>query len=464
MNNFETALEKSKLTRSMWLLWILSAGLIALDGFDFFIIGIALPFIKQDFHLSTTEVGEVAVAAIVGALLGSLILGPLTDKIGRQKMLIIDVLIFLIASIGTALAWDGYSLIFFRFLIGVGIGADYPITVAYITENVPSRFRGKMVIGAFTFQAVGALLGALTGIIVIELCQIFFPNNSLFPIQYGWRLMLSIGLFLAILIGFLRLIFLLESPHYHIVRGEYEEAQLAARKLLEQQINITPESDPQPYVQKLSYTALFLPQYLKNTLLASLPWFIQDIATYGIGIFTPTIIATLAFQAQDNFLLRQIHSAQGSALVDIFLIIGFLIAVLLVDQVGRFFLQISGFIGMAIGLYLLAISGDNNSFNTGNLTLIFTGFFWFNLFMNAGPNATTFLLSGEVFPPAIRASGAGLSAGIAKMGAVVGVFFLPILQEKLGLSVLLYGLVAFCVLAAILTYLLKVDLKSEKQS
>jgi MFS family permease len=463
MNNFETALETSKLTRSMWLLWVLSAGLIALDGFDFFIIGIALPFIQQDFQLSTTEVGGVAVAAIVGSLLGSLILGPITDQIGRQKMLIIDVIIFLIASIGTALAWDGSSLIFFRFLIGIGIGADYPITVAYITENVPSRFRGKMVIGAFTFQAVGALFGALTGILIIELCQNFFPNNSLFPIQYGWRLMLLIGLLLAILIGFFRLIFLLESPHYHIVRGEYEEAQLAARKLLEQQINITPESDPQPHAQKLNYTALFLPQYLKNTLLASLPWFIQDIATYGIGIFTPTIIATLAFQAEDNFLLRQIHSAQGSALVDIFLIIGFLIAVLLVDKVGRFSLQIIGFIGMAIGLYLLAMSGDENSFNTGNLTLIFTGFLWFNLFMNAGPNATTFLLSGEVFPPAIRASGAGLSAGIAKIGAVLGVFLLPILQEKLGLSILLYSLVTFCFLAAILTYLLKIDLNLEQQ-
>ena len=78
--------------------------------------------------------------------------------------------------------------------------------------------------------------------------------------------------------------------------------------------------------------------------------------------------------------------------------------------------------------------------------------------MNAGPNSTTFLLSGEVFPTAIRASGAGLSAGIAKTGAILGVFILPIWQEKLGLSTLLYGLVGCCIVAAILTYLLKVDL------
>ena len=458
MSNFETVLNQSKLTRSMWLLWILSAGLIALDGFDFFIIGIALPFLEKDFNLSSPEIGAVAVAAIAGSLTGSLVLGPITDKVGRQKMLLIDVLIFLVASAGTALAWNGYSLIIFRFLVGVAIGADYPITVSYITENVPFRLRGRMVIGAFTFQAVGALLGAFTGIIVIKCGQIFLSNSSLFFIQYSWRLMLAVGLLLAILIGFFRLQFLLESPLYYIARGEYEEAQLAATELLEKQIKITSETDPQPPANELNYTALFSSKYLKNTLLASVPWFLQDISTYGIGIFTPTIIATLAFQSQDNFLLRQINSAQGSAFVDIFLILGFLIAVLLVDKIGRFTLQIVGFLGMAIGLYLLAISGGNHEVNTQNLTLIFTGFFLFNLSMNAGPNSTTFLLSGEVFPTAIRASGAGLSAAIAKAGAILGVFILPIWQEQLGLATLLYGLVGCCIVAAILTYLLQIDL------
>ncbi len=462
MSNFVKVLDESKLTRSMWLLWILSAGLIALDGFDFFIIGIALPFLEKDFNLSSTQIGSIAVAAIAGSLIGSLVLGPITDKIGRQKMLLIDVFIFIVASAGTVVAWDAYSLIFFRFLVGIGIGADYPITVSYITENVPSRLRGKMVIGAFTFQAVGALLGALTGIITIECCQIFLPTTSLFIVQYGWRFIFAIGLLFAILIGIFRLQFLLESPIYHIARGEYQEAQLAATELLGKKIKITPKTDPQPQNKKVNYTDLLSSKYLKNTLLASVPWFLQDIATYGIGIFTPTIIATLAFQSQDDFLLRQVHLAQGSAIVDIFLIIGFLIAVLFVDKIGLFALQIIGFLGMAIGLYLLAISGNNNLLETHNLIFIFSGFFLFNLSMNAGPNATTFLLSGEVFPTAIRASGAGLSAGIAKSGAVVGVFLLPILQEKVGLSILLYSLGAFCIIAAILTYLLRVDIAKDK--
>ena len=77
--------------------------------------------------------------------------------------------------------------------------------------------------------------------------------------------------------------------------------------------------------------------------------------------------------------------------------------------------------------------------------------------MNAGPNSTTFLLSGEVFPTSIRATGAGLAASIAKSGAILGTFFLPILQEELGVSLLLYILAFCCFLAGIITYLLRIE-------
>ncbi|MGH2415682.1 MAG: MFS transporter, partial [Microcystaceae cyanobacterium] len=73
--SFEQRLDASPITRTMWLLWALSAGLIALDGFDFFIIGVAIPFLKRDFSLSSPEIGAVAVAAIAGSLFGSLTLG-----------------------------------------------------------------------------------------------------------------------------------------------------------------------------------------------------------------------------------------------------------------------------------------------------------------------------------------------------------------------------------------------------
>jgi MFS family permease len=455
--SFQARLDVAPLTRVMKLLWALSAGLIALDGFDFFIIGVALPFLQQDFRLSSTDMGTIAVAAIAGSLVGSLLLGPLTDRVGRQQMLIADVVLFVIATAGTTLAWDTLSLIGFRFLVGVAIGADYPISVAYITENVPSRLRGRMVISAFTFQAVGALLGALTGLAVIALLPQFFPDDLPTIVHWAWRCMLGVGLILAIAVGIFRFTFLLESPRYYMARGDYDAASKAATILLEEPIRLTPETDPRDRESTLPYTALFSAQLRRNILFAALPWFLQDIATYGIGIFTPTIIGVLAFANENNFLSRQFASAQGSAIVDLFLIGGFLLAIALIERVGRVKLQIGGFIGMAIGLVILAVSNRVSVDATNQIALVFSGFLIFNLCMNAGPNSTTFLLSGEVFPTSLRASGAGFAAAVAKAGAVLGTFALPILQQQWGVAPLLLGLALICLLAAGLTYLFRIE-------
>ncbi len=457
---FQANLNSSDLTRPMWMLWILSAGLIALDGFDFFVIGVAMPFIQRDFGLSAGWVGAIATAALVGALVGSLTLGPITDKVGRQRMLVIDIGLFIVASAATALAWNAWSLLIFRFLVGVGIGADYPISVAYITENMPARLRGRMVIGAFSFQSVGALLGALAGWIIIWGFQQTAPDLAT---GYAWRWMLGVGIALSVLVGGLRLLFLLESPSYYLAKGEYAAASEAASQLLEKSVVLKPDSpsgvDKQAAAStSLSYGDLFSSAYIRQTALASIPWFLQDIATYGIGIFTPTIIATLAFSQESSLLMREMASARGAAMVNVFLVVGFLIAVLLVDRVGRIPLQIVGFIGMAVGLCLLSFSGSTQ------IGLLFTGFIVFNLMMNLGPNSTTFLLSGEVFPPAIRASGAGLAGAIAKLGAVLGALGLPVLQESVGVAGLLRSLALICILAAAITYSLRTAATSQPLS
>ncbi|MEO0768920.1 MAG: MFS transporter [Cyanobacteria bacterium J06649_4] len=482
---FQAKLDSSSLTRPMWMLWILSAGLIALDGFDFFVIGVAMPFIRRDFGLSAGWVGAIATAALVGALVGSLTLGPITDRVGRQRMLIVDIGLFIVASLATALAWNAWSLLFFRFLVGVGIGADYPISVAYITENTPARFRGRMVIGAFSFQAVGAVLGAVVGWLTLLVYQRIAPELA---IEYAWRWMLGVGVVLSLVVGGLRLLFQLESPSYHLAKGEYQEAAEAASQLLGQEIELQPnlqncqdsgvnsDSDRTgTKTDRLGYRDLFSPRYRQQSAIAAIPWFLQDIATYGIGIFTPTIITAITNNGSpptqaplsvsstaqtplsqslieqsstiQTLLTQEIASARGAAIVNVFLILGFLFAILFINRIGRIPLQITGFVGMALGLIILSFAG-----NAQHIGLLFAGFILFNFTMNLGPNATTFLLSGEVFPPAIRASGAGLASGIAKAGAVLGALGLPIIQATVGLTQLLQGLALICLLAAAITY------------
>src|SRR5262249_44541881 len=146
-------------------------------------------------------------------------------------------------------------------------------------------------------------------------------------------------------------------------------------------------------------------------------WFLQDLSTYGIGIFTPTILATLVGASIEHprntaeLMQSDILATKGAALIDVLLIVGIVCAVLLVDRVGRIRLQVMGFIGCAVGLLLAALS--LHAGGTVAFVLVFTGFMLFSFMTNIGPNAMTYLIAGEVFPISIRGVGAGFAASFA---------------------------------------------------
>jgi MFS family permease len=199
----------------------------------------------------------------------------------------------------------------------------------------------------------------------------------------------------------------------------------------------------------------------RATILASVPWFLQDLGTYGIGIFTPTILAAAVGANSDHarsiadLIANDITAAKGAALITSLLIVGIIFAVLLADTVGRISLQILGFLGCAVGLVLAALS--SNFIGGTQLLLIFAGFMLFNFMTNLGPNAQTYLLAGEVFPTAIRGKGAGFAAAFAKVGAVTTAFLFPILLDTIGTQALLYGLVAVSILGAIVTWMFRIE-------
>jgi putative MFS transporter len=193
----------------------------------------------------------------------------------------------------------------------------------------------------------------------------------------------------------------------------------------------------------------------------SVPWFLQDLGTYGIGIFTPTILAAAVGANSDHarsvadLIANDITAAKGAALITSLLIVGIIFAVLLADVVGRILLQVVGFLGCAVGLVLAALASN---FTDGTqILLIFAGFMLFNFMTNLGPNAQTYLLAGEVFPTSIRGKGAGFAAAFAKIGAVMTAFLFPILLDTIGQSALLYGLVVVSIIGAIVTWLFRIE-------
>jgi len=263
--------------------------------------------------------------------------------------------------------------------------------------------------------------------------------------------------------------YITESANWLVDRGATDRAQRAATRLLVRKpqypsnIELPQRAAPaaEGKHQKQGFADLFAPQNRRATIFASVPWFLQDLGTYGIGIFTPTILAATIggpvehVRSLSDLIADGIAAAKGSALITMLLIVGIIFAVLLADRVGRVSLQVLGFCGCAAGLLLASFS----FYVTGGTKtlLIFAGFMLFNFMTNLGPNAQTYLLAGEVFPTAIRGKGAGFAAAVGKIGAVMTAFLFPILLASIGTTALLYILVVTSILGAIITWMFRIE-------
>ena len=438
-------MDKSKLTYLHWKVWFLSAMGIFLDGFDLFIIAVALPLIEKEFSAGPAMLGLIGAAAPLGCILGASIFGRFTDRLGRRTILLIDLLFFVVFAGLSAISWDITSLIVFRFLLGIGIGADYPVSSTYITENMPSRLRGRMLVGGFGFQALGMLAGALLGIIVLKL----------YPDVNAWRFILGFAVIPAIIILLCRLT-LPESPRWLIGQGKHEEAAAVASKMTGKKINI----DAIKVSVHSSFRDLFSRRYIGRTVLTAVSWFLMDVAFYVVGLFTPFILATMAFSQSGDDVQRALSAIYGSTFTEMFLVLGVIICVLLVDRIGRIKLQIWGFLGMALGLYILAASSLMHNPHS-EVIMVFVGFIVFFITLNIGPNPTTFLLPAEMFPTHLRATGHGFASAAGKAGAAVGIFCLPVLKMEFGLPITMIVMGSVCLLGFLLTALLGFETKGK---
>lgn len=451
------ALDQARMTHLHKRIWLLAGLGLMLDGFDFFIIGVANPLIAVDLGANAWQKGLISAAAIVGAIFGAACLGPLGDKIGRRRLFKYDLWMFVVFSVACMAAWDTWSLIAFRFLLGIAIGLDYPIAASYLAEVLPQKNRGRWLISAFSLQAVGMLLGALVGVGVL----------LILPDETSWRWMLGFGVVPAlVIIWFRRKV--PESPRWLAQNGYEDEAIKIVEELTNVPVIVT-NKDREKVVQSsegiraLWQPQLFKPNMIRRTIFTSVPWFLMDIATYGVGIFTPTLIAALAFggntdKSNTNFIADDILATEWTAVLDIFLVLGFVAAIFLVEKWGRVRLQSIGFIFMSLGLIVLGVSALlQGPDGTGFIGLVLVGFAIFNFFMNAGPNATTYALPAEIFPSDIRAAGHGFAAGAAKLGAALGVFFFPILQDMIGIPALVFAMAGICMLALIITQIFKIE-------
>ena len=432
-SNIIEEMDKVNVSKFHYKMLLLSAAGVFLDGYDLFIISVVLLFIKPIWinTLPPAEraivTGAIAASALIGMFVGAFTLGHYTDKIGRKTMYVIDLIFFVVFAGLSAVSQNVYQLIIFRFLLGIGIGADYPISSTYISEFAPAEKRGRMISSTFTFWGIGALTAAIVGYFI----ALWNPlgNDS-------WRIMLLSGVIPAVIVILLRTT-MPESPRWLLSQAKTDRA-LKIIKMLNPKINLE-NIDLNVKREKSSIRDLISPVYIRRTLFAWIPWFFMDIAVYGIGMYTPTILQALGFK-------DPIQSIIGTAILDTFGIIGFILAIIFIDRVGRLRLQILGFLGMGLSLLLLGLT------NGSSILLLLVLFAIFQISENAGPNTTTWVVATELFPTRLRGTAQGSSAAISRVGAITGVFILPLITQVYGeyAAITVVSLAAFAGLIATL--------------
>ena len=249
-----------------------------------------------------------------------------------------------------AMAREPLLIVVGQFLIGVGIGIDFPASGSYVSEIMPRSLRSRMTVATIALQSVGMILAAIVAIAI-------FRSH---PSAADWRVLLGTGGLLAALYMGARL-FLPESPRWLAEKGQLAEAAKVLSRLTNTPVSATrfegsagAATSPVEATKPLGIAALFSPRYRTRTLLVSIPWLLMDVATYGVGLFTPVILGAMHFEsARNSTVAAVLAEAEGSGLVDLFLLAGFIVGIWAIPHFGRISLQVAGFFGMTLGMLLL---------------------------------------------------------------------------------------------------------------
>ena len=205
-------------SRFHWLVIVALGITWVLDGLEVTLVGSLSSALTQPgaLGLSTTEIGLAASAYLIGAILGALGFGYLTDRFGRKRLFVITVGVYAIATAATGLSWNFLSFALFRLLTGAGIGGEYSAINSAIQELVPARYRGRTDLAVNGSFWAGAILGALAAVVALD--------PALLPLQIGWRVPFLLGGILALIVIVLRR-FIPESPRWLMTHGRLAEAE-----------------------------------------------------------------------------------------------------------------------------------------------------------------------------------------------------------------------------------------------
>jgi len=402
-----------------------------LFGFDTAVISGAEKAIQHHWNLSVFQHGLTISIALIGTVLGSILGAKPSDAWGRKATLYLVAAAYLIASLGTGMATDWYIFLFFRFLGGIGVGVSSVTAPIYISEISPAHKRGRLV-GLFQFNVVlGILISYLSNYLISQM-----GDGS-------WRWMLGIQA-IPSLVFLILIYFIPESPRWLILHKDDHET---ARKIL---YKIDPSSSEEEYKKISSKTVnkiekkenLFSKAYRRPVILAILFAFFNQVSGINAIIYYAPRIFEMAGLGAHTSLLSTI----GIGAVNF---VFTLLAITIIDKVGRKKLMLIGSFGLITTLLLIGITFQNaagSGFAIPIYIMIFIAFFAFS------QGAVIWVFIAEIFPNQVRAKGQTLGSSTHWVMAALIAFAFPYLSEKVGGANTFYFFGAMMVLQLIFVW------------
>jgi PHS family inorganic phosphate transporter-like MFS transporter len=464
------------------------------DSYDLFTIGLLTKLIGRIYYTPKCPAGTVCpnsfygkkpgalpinqnsaitAVALCGTLAGQLFFGWLGDRIGRKSAYGVTLVTMVVFGVGQAMSFGTTAhavvttLCITRFLLGVGIGGDYPLSAVIMSEYANKKTRGAFVAAVFSMQGIGILVGASITLAVMGGFKAAHPrlpfnkdpvgSIGLPQSDFAWRIVLALGAIPAALTFYYRLQLPETARYTSIVQGDASGTAANMAKVLQTDFSAQDaaidgakelQGGYEPVVETYTFSqgwnmpknvppaqqnwGWFLRWHGWHLVGTTSTWFFLDVAFYSQNLFQSNVFSIIGWVPKAATLTALDESyrlARAQALVALWSTVpGYYFTVFTIDILGRRTIQLMGFFFMTLFMGILAGDYPNLSKHKGPFVALYSLTFFF---ANWGPNATTFVIPAEIFPAKFRSTAHGISAAWGKAGAIVGAFgFLYASQDK----------------------------------
>jgi putative MFS transporter len=380
-----------------------------IDGYDLIVMGAAVILLRKQFGLTPQEVGLLGASTFIGAMIGLLVFGDLSDRVGRRSIFIINLFFFVAFALGSAFVNSVPMLFLMRFLVGVGVGMDIPTSTAYLAEIAPSKQRGAI---------LGSLLNVMWGLGALTSTLLAIPLVAYFGDE-AWRWMLGLAAIPALFILLARQ-GLPESPRWLLAHGRVEEARAAfatfgidADKAIPDVLSRSRNTG--------SYGELLGPGYIKRVVLVSLVFILNCFSGSISTIAAPLVLNTVGALSMNATLFF-------SATIWMTSLCGVAVSAVLIDRIGRRKLCYLSVIPFGIIALLMS------AFAQKSPVVLVVGYYGLSFVTWLGIAVLVWVWSSELFPTHLRGRSQGVCNAWCRLAISANIFLVPLALADLGFS------------------------------